>query len=199
MGLYEVMVFVHVAAAVTLLSGSVVASPAVRGSVRRAGTTQEMRAYLAIGGPLLILEPTSALVVLASGIYLTSVANFWAQGWVQAAIAFWIVNAVVAGVVVKPVIGYVVAAAATATDGPFDRHLDTFRRSSRWSVGGDVLMANDIAMLYVMTMKPDLAGSLLAVAGTILAIGAVRVITRGLHGFIVSRHSVEPPSRAARL
>ena len=53
-----------------------------------------------------------------------------------------------------------------------------------------VLMANDLAMLYVMTMKPDLAGSLLAVAGTILAIGAVRVITRGLHGFIVSRHSV---------
>ena len=198
MGLYEVMVFVHVAAAVTLLSGSVVASPAVRGSVRRAGTTQEMRAYLAIGGPLLILEPTSALVVLASGIYLTSVANFWAQGWVQAAIAFWIVNAVVAGVVVKPVIGHVVAAAATAIDGPVDQHLDTFRRSSRWSVGGDVLMANDIAMLYVMTMKPDLAGSLLAVAGTILA-GAVRVITRGLHGFIVSRHSVEPPSRAARL
>jgi len=199
MGLYEVMVFVHVAAAVTLLSVSVVASPAVRGSVRRAGTTQEMRAYLAIGGPLLILEPTSALVVLASGIYLTSVANFWAQGWVQAAIAFWIVNAVVAGVVVKPVIGHVVAAAATAIDGPVDQHLDTFRRSSRWSVGGDVLMANDIAMLYVMTMKPDLAGSLLAVAGTILAIGAVRVITRGLHGFIVSRHSVEPPSRAARL
>jgi hypothetical protein len=199
MGLYEVMVFVHVTAAVTLLSGSVVASPAVRGSVRRAGTTQEMRAYLAIGGPLLILEPTSALVVLASGIYLTSVANFWAQGWVQAAIAFWIVNAVVAGVVVKPVIGHVVAAAATAIDGPVDQHLDTFRRSSRWSVGGDVLMANDIAMLYVMTMKPDLAGSLLAVAGTILAIGAVRVITRGLHGFIVSRHSVEPPSRAARL
>ena len=132
MGLYEVMVFVHVAAAVTLLSGSVVASPAVRGSVRRAGTTQEMRAYLAIGCPLLILEPTSALVVLASGIYLTSVANFWAQGWVQAAIAFWIVNAVVAGVVVKPVIGHVVAAAATAIDGPVDQHLDTFRRSSRW-------------------------------------------------------------------
>jgi len=163
MGLYEVMVFVHVTAAVTLLSGSVV------------------------------------LVVLASGIYLTSVANFWAQGWVLAAIAFWLVNAVVAGVVVKPVIGHVVAAAATATDGPVDLHLDTFRRSSRWSVGGDVLMANDIAMLYVMTMKPDLAGSLLAVAGTILAIGAVRVITRGLHGFIVSRHSVEPPGRAARL
>ena len=199
MGLYELMVFVHVAAAVALLSGSVIASPAVRGSVRRAGTTQEMRAYLALGGPLLILEPTYAVVVLASGIYLTSVANFWAQGWVLAAIAFWIVNAVVAGVMVKPAIGRVAAAAATAADGPVDQHLDTFRKSSRWSVGGDMLMANDLAMLFVMTMKPELPGSLLAVAGTILAIGAVRVIARGLRGFIGSRHSVEPTGRAARL
>ena len=199
MGLYELIVFVHVAAAVALLSGSVVASPGVRGSVRRAGTTQEIRAYLALGGPLLILEPASAVVVLASGIYLTSVAEFWAQGWVQSAVAFWSVNAVVAGVVVKPAIGAVAAAAATAADGPVDQHLDTLRRSSRWSVGGDVLMANDLAMLYVMTMKPELAGSLLAVAGTMMAIAAVRVVTRGLRGSIMTRSAVEPPGRAARL
>lgn len=198
MSLYELMVFVHVAAAVALLSGSVIASPAVRGAVRRAGTTQDIRAYLTLGGPLLILEPTSAVVVLTSGIYLTSVADFWTQGWVQAAIAFWIVNAVVAGAVVKPTIGRVVAAAATAADGPVDRHLDMLRRSLRWSVGGDVLLASDLAMLYVMTMKPELAGSLLAVAGTMMAIAAVRIITRGLHGSIMSRHSVEPPRHAAR-
>jgi hypothetical protein len=52
-------------------------------------------------------------------------------------------------------------------------------------------------MLYVMTMKPELAGSLLAVAGTMMAIAAVRIITRGLHGSIMSRHSVEPPRHAA--
>ena len=197
MGLYEVMVFVHVAAAVALLSGSVVASPAVRGGVRRAGATQEIRAYLALGGPLLILEPASAVVVLASGIYLTSVAEFWAQGWVQSAVAFWGVNAVVAGLVVKPAIGQIAAAAATAADGPVDQHLDTLRTSSRWSVGGDVLMANDVAMLYVMTMKPELAGSLLAVAGTMMAIAGVRVITRGLRGSIMSRNAAGPPGRAA--
>lgn len=181
MGLYELTVFVHVAAAVALLGGSVIASPAVRDAVRRARTTQEVRAYMSIGGPLLVLEPASAMVVLASGIYLTSVANFWDQGWVQVATAFWIVNAIVAGVAVKPAIGQVAAAAATAADGPVDEHLDTLRKSSRWSRGGDLLMANDIAMLYVMTMKSELAGSLLAVAVTVMAIAAARAITRGLH------------------
>src|SRR5262245_4306315 len=68
MGLYEVVVFVHVAAAMALLSGSVVASPAVRAAVRRAQTTQEIRAYLAIGRPLLVLEPAAAIAVLATGV-----------------------------------------------------------------------------------------------------------------------------------
>ena len=177
MGLYELTVFVHVAAAMALLSGSVVASPGVRHGVRRARTTQEIRTYIALGRPLLVLEPASAVVVLASGIYLTSVADFWDQGWVQASIAFWIVNAVVAGVVVKPAIGKVGAAAAAAGDGPVEQHLDTLRTSSRWSLGGDLLMANDVAMLYVMTMKTELVGALLAVAVTMMTLAAARVIT----------------------
>jgi hypothetical protein len=77
MNLYALVVFVHVAAAVALLSSSVVAYPGVRRAIRRAHTTQEVRAYLAIGRPPLLLEPVSAVVVLSSGIYLTNVANFW--------------------------------------------------------------------------------------------------------------------------
>ncbi len=181
MGLYEQMVFVHAASAVALLSSSVVASPGVRAAVRRARTTQEVRAYLAIGRPLLMLEPAAAVVVLASGVYLASVANFWAQGWVQVAVAFWLANAVVAGAVVKPVIGCIAGQAATAVDGPVEQHLDALRWSPRWSFGGDLLMASDAAMLYVMTMKPGLAGSLWIVAGTILVVAAARVIRQQGH------------------
>jgi hypothetical protein len=187
MGLYEVMVFAHVAAAVALLSSSVVASPGLRAAVRRAYTTQEMRAYLALGRPLLVLEPASALVVLATGIYLTSVANFWAQGWVQAAVGFWLVNAVVAGTVVKPAIQSVGAEAATAADGPVGQHLDALRRSPRWMFGGDLLMANDAAMLYVMTMKPALTPSLLVVAVAILVVAAVRARGHGAQRIVAAR------------
>jgi hypothetical protein len=196
MDLYELIVFVHVAAAVALLSGSVVASPGVRAAVRRAQTTQDIRAHLAIGRPLLVLEPASALVVLASGVYLTNVANFWTQGWVQVSIAFWIANAVVAGAMVKPAIGRVAAEAARAPDGPVGHDLDALRRSPRWSLGGDLLMATDAAMLYVMTMKPELAGALLVVIGTVLLVAAARAMRRGLRS-TASARSAEPGGHAA--
>jgi uncharacterized membrane protein len=176
MNVYDLLLFVHIAAAVALMSGSVVASPAVRAAVRRARTTQEMRAYLAIGRPLLVLEPASAIIVLATGIYLTSVDNFWSLGWVQVAIAGWLVNAAVAGAMVKPAISDVAAHLATQPDGSVTEHLDTLRRSARWSVGGDLLLANDACMLYLMTMKPGLADSLLVVAAVNGVVAGARVL-----------------------
>jgi hypothetical protein len=173
MDLYELVVLVHIGAAFSLLSGSVIASPHVRRVVRRARTVQEMRAYLAIGRPLLILEPVSAVVVLASGVHLTSVAHFWTQGWVQVAVAFWVVNSVVAATLVKPAIGRLASQAVTSPDGPVGNDLDAFRWSLRWSFGGDLLMANDATMLYLMAMKPGLAGSLLAVAAANVVVSAV--------------------------
>jgi|SRR5262245_3229461 len=173
---YELIVFVHIAAAVSLLSGSVFGSPAVRAAVRRARTTQEMRAYLAIGRPLLLIEPLSALIVLATGIYLAHVANFWSQGWVQVPLVFWFVNSVVAVRMVKPVMSRVAAEAAATRSGPVGQRLDALRRSARWSFGGDLLLANDAAMLYLMTLKPGLDGSLLVVAGTNVIVAVARVI-----------------------
>ena len=199
MGLYEQMVFVHVAAAVALLSGSVIASPGVRAAVRRARTTQEMRAYLAIGRPLMMLEPASAVVVLASGVYLTSVADFWAEGWVRAAVVFWLANLAVAGAMVKPAIGRLAAEAGTAADGPVGQHLNVLRWSPRWAFGGDLIMANDAAMLYVMTMKPGFAGALLVVAGTILVVAAARAIRHGFRAPVMSQYPAEHGGHATRL
>ena len=177
MNLYDLLVFVHIAAAVVLVGASVMASPAVRAAVRRARTTEEMRAYLAIGRPLLLVEPAAALTVLATGVYLTSVANFWSQGWVQVAIACWILNSTIAGVMVKPAMSRIATTATAA--GPIGDHLDALRWSRRWSFGGDTLMANDGAMLYLMTMKPALAESLLLVLAVNLVVAAVRASRRG--------------------
>jgi hypothetical protein len=195
MKLYELITFVHIAAAVTLLSGSVVGSPAVRAAVRRARTAQEMRAYLAIGRPLSVLEPASALIVLASGIYLTHVADFWSLGWVQVAAAFWLVNSVVAGVVLKPAMKGLATRLAAVPDGPVAEELNALRWSRRWSIAGDLLLANDAAMLYLMTMKPGLADSLLVVAGTNLLVAVVRVLGSG---FRVPASPPEMPERLAR-
>jgi hypothetical protein len=180
MGLYELMVFLHVVAAVALLSGSVLASPAVRAAVRRAQTTQEMRAYLAIGRPLLVLEPVSAILLLATGVYLTTTAGFWALGWIQASLAAWVVNAGVAATLVKPAISGLAAVVKTSPDGDVGPHLDSLRWSDRWSIGGDMLLANDAATLYLMVVKPDLAGALALLVGANLVISGVRAARHGL-------------------
>jgi hypothetical protein len=175
MDVYAVITLVHVAAAVALLACSVIASPAVRVATRRAATTQEMRAYFAIGRPLPVLEPGSAFVVLITGIYMTSVAGFWRVPWVQVAVAFWVVNAVVAGMMVKPALDRVAQALAEAPDGPIGETLDVRRRSARWSLGGDILLANDAAMLYLMVMQPGMAGSLVTVAVVNVIIAVLRM------------------------
>ena len=182
MGLYDLSVFLHVAAAVTLLSGSVIASPAVRAAVRRAQTTQELRAYLTIGRPLLVLEPVSAIVILATGVYLTSAANFWDLGWVQVAVAAWLLNLGAAVTMVKPAISRIAAAATASQDGEVGHHLNAMRWSDRWSIGGDVLLANDAAALYLMTMKPDLAGALVIVVVANLVVSGARATRHGLRG-----------------
>lgn len=172
MDVYQLTVLIHVAAAVALLSASVIASPGVRRAVRRARTAEEVRTSLAVGRPLLVIEPASAMVVLASGIYLSGAVNFWGLGWVQVAIVFWVVNAAVAAALVKPVLGRLTSLAAGSPDGPVRSDLEALRWSPRWSLGGDLLLANDAAMLYLMTMKPDLTGSLIAVAVANLVVAA---------------------------
>jgi hypothetical protein len=178
MNLYLLILFVHVAAAVALLSGSVVGSPAVRGAVRRAGSTDDVRAILAAGRPLLVLEPVAALLVLGSGLYLTSALRFWTLGWVQVAMAAWLVNAVVAAALVKPAVGRVAASAAAAA-GAVGEGLHALRWSPRWSAGGDVLLANDVTILFLMVAKPGLGASLLTVAGANALVVATRIAVSG--------------------
>lgn len=188
MNFYALVVFVHVFAAVPLLSASIVASPAVRAFVRRARTTREIRAYLAVGHPLLLLEPLSALIVLATGIYLASAASFWSHGWLQMALVLWIVNAVAAGAVVKPALGRLTAHTSALEDLPVSPDLDAMRWSTRWSVGGDLLFANDVAVLFLMTVKPGWPAALMVVAGVNVAVSLARVIGSARVRSEINRH-----------
>jgi uncharacterized membrane protein len=195
MGLYELSVLLHIAAAVSLLSGSVVASPAVRAAVRRAHTTQELRAYLSIGRPLLILEPASAIVILVTGAYLTSVAHFWALGWVQVSLVAWFVNAVVAGAMVKPAISRISVAAAAPADDVVEPYLHALRWSDRWSIGGDVLLANDAASLCMMILKPEWTGALALVITANIVVSGIRAARHGFARTHVGLTSESTPAR----
>jgi hypothetical protein len=172
---YTLVVFIHIAAAVALLAGSVIGSPALRAAARRAATVQELRAYLSLGRPLLVLEPAGALLVLASGIYLTAFWG-WSLGWIQVATGLWILNTAVAAALVHPAHKRITQAAGGAGDEPVGPQLHALRSSPRWVLGGDVLMANDAAVLYLMVAKPGLAVSLAIAAGLNALVLVVRLV-----------------------
>jgi hypothetical protein len=137
---------------------------------------EELRAYLTIGRPLSLLNPISALGVLASGVYLATQAHFWMLSWVQVAVAAWVVNSLVAARIVKPVLqGVAREVAAGATPEPGTR-LDALRWSARWTHGGDMLAANDVVVLCLMTVKPGLTGSILVLLAANLAVLGFRVL-----------------------
>ena len=172
---YTLVVFAHIAAAAVLVGGSLLAAPGVRAAVRRAGTAQEVRNYLTVGRPLSVINPVAALLVLVTGIYLTSVTHWWHMGWVQIATVVWFLNSVTARAVVEPAIHRLSAEAAVAADGAIGERLHALRWSRRWSIGVDLLLANDAAVLYLMTAKPALLESILVVAvvnALLLATGA---------------------------
>jgi uncharacterized membrane protein len=176
MNFYTLGLFVHVFAAATLIGGSLVAAPLVRTAAIRAGTRSELLATLTVGRPLALLNPLSSLVVLASGLYLTRLLHMWSLAWVQLAIVTWVANVLVARGVVAPHMARLGGAVATAPEGGISPEVDGVRRAPRWRWAADVLIANDAAVLLMMTTKPawPVALGILAVAH--LVPGAFRVV-----------------------
>jgi len=166
MNAYTMVLFLHVLAATTLVGGSMVAAPLVQVGARRARTRAELRTVLGLARPLGAVNPVSSLLVMLTGGYLTALFHWWAMPWIQVAVGAWLMNVMVAASVVGPQMQRLGEAAATAGDGPVEGSTDVLRRSWRWTVGVRILIANDAAVLLLMTMKPGLAGALLAIAST---------------------------------
>jgi uncharacterized membrane protein len=177
MTLYELVLFLHILSAIVLIGGSIVATPAIRTAALRAETVAQLRSWLAFGHPFAVINPLTSMTLLASGLYLTAAGSWWNAAWVQAAIVLWVVNAVLAGFVVKPSIAVVAGNAFAVGDGLVGEDLDRLRRSRRWSVGSDVVLANDVGVLFLMVVKPGYAAS----------VGAVAVLHLLLHGYRLLR------------
>ncbi len=174
--MYELIVFLHVLAAVVLLGASLLATPAVNVWIRRASTATELRRWLSAGRPLAWINPVASLTILASGVYLASVGQWWGAPWVWTALVMWMANLVLAITVTGPTLENI-ARAIFASDSRFvSPQVDTMRNSQLWWFTSDVMAANDVAILFLMVTKPGLVSSIIVVLGA----NAVGIVLRGL-------------------
>ncbi len=159
---YSLVLFLHVVSAVALVGHSI-GAPLERAAIRQAATLGELKRWMVFAGRSARWNPLVALVLLASGVYLGTV-GWWTQPWFLVALGAWFASSFIAGFLVKRTAGLTMEAAMKAGEGSVPPHVDALRRSAAWTFGAQSLLANDLAMLYIMMNKPGLVGSLAAVA-----------------------------------
>jgi len=171
---HSLVLLVHVAAAVALVSSGLFA-PLVRRALLAAESMDAVRLWLDFGRRAAKANPATSLAVLATGIYLGS-AGWWSQPWFFVAGATWLANALVATLVVKRAAGRTAAAAARTQGDAVTAEVDALRRSRAWTAGLDILLASDFSLLYLMFNKPGLIESLIVVDGAVGVALAIRAI-----------------------
>jgi hypothetical protein len=160
MSLHTAVLFLHVVAAVTLVGHSL-GTPLVLAAIRAAPTVAALRPWLRFAHDSARVNPLAALVLLATGIQLGS--GRWDEGWLQVACALFVWSTALAVGVVKATGERVAALAAADAEADISPALDTLRRSARWMLAADALVATDLATLFLMVAQPGLLVSVAVV------------------------------------
>jgi uncharacterized membrane protein len=169
MGLYTVMKFVHIAAAIVLV-GSYLLAPVLHGAMRGATDVRALRALALLQHRVLTASGPAAGLVLAAGVYLTLTGWSFTDGWILVSIGLFAANGTLAMSVVDPHAKKLLAAASEAPDGTLDGVLTDLVHDARVGAALYIVVGIDLAILFLMVNKPGWAGSV-AVAGTGLALG----------------------------
>lgn len=182
MNLYDWLLFLHITAAAVLIGGSLVAAPLARAALQRAHTMSELRTWVSFYRTVTVSDPLSAVALLGTGIYLASAGSWWSAPWVVVAVVLWVVDGTMAGAVVKPVLDRLQAATDGAGTEPVSVDADRLRWSRRWTVGSDIVLANDVAVLFLMVVKPGYVRSVSVILGAHAILHGARAAGRLVRG-----------------
>ncbi len=165
MDAYSIALFIHI---LSLLAATVAMSLATLAGVRlrRARTTTDATAWLALTGQVVPVFPIASLGLLASGVYMTKARWTWSTPWIDAALV---------GLAL-------IVALGTGIEGSRGRALarelesaGMSRRARRmlsdplaWSAKLTTLTLL-VAVVFVMTLKPAAIGCVVAVSTAVIA------------------------------
>ena len=174
---YRIVLFLHLAGAITSFAGVGVwffAALAVR-RVRRAEQVASLASIYEMGGALTLV---GVVVVAASGLGMAL--TVWGLGvaWVQVGIGAFALMAPVGPFIGSPRIARLIEAAQTLDDGPLSPALMARVNDPLPKVGLLVVLGDLAGIVFIMTVKPSLTGSILAVVVSV-GLGAALALSGG--------------------
>jgi uncharacterized membrane protein len=183
--MYDFVLFLHLLG-VALLVGSLSFSLGGFFRAQRAQTTGAIRSALDFV-PLeeKLIGPTM-LVLLASGLYMVGNGHWgWGTGWVDVAIALFVLMSFLGPVVEGRRIGALLERVKQVPDGPVTPEIEAMRRDPVLTHVAAFGACQVVAFLYLMTNKPSLGGALAA------------VIAAAVVSLVLGRLALRAPGRGA--
>ena len=175
---YTIALFAHILGALGLffLIGT---EQLLLAGLRRARTTAQVRTLLDLGRMIDKGHPPVVLALLGGGLYLTVTAWGWRVAWIDLSLALTVAIAILAGVTGARNTAALARALAAAPDGAVSGALAARIADPSYTLLSRALTGLAVGIVFLMTIKPGLEGSLAAL-GIALALGlAAGMLARG--------------------
>ena len=167
MELYNVVLFVHVLGAIVLV-GMGFFMPIMMGALQRTPTVGGVREWAGALHAVAKLGNPAAMLTLLTGLFMTWQEWSFAEGWIIVSLVLFVIAGGIAGGVLDPELKKLKTAAAEAPDGPVGQDLRELTKVPRIHTFESLLFGVDLAIVFLMTNKPGLAGALIV---TLIGVG----------------------------
>jgi len=179
MSLYGSALFVHVVFAILLVSGGVYSHLAMT-LAPRARSVDGVRSHMTWLHTFVKATVPLAVVVLATGVYLTFAGSWWGAGWPVVSLALFALGGAAATVLVDPRVARLRAALDQMPDALVTPELRGRLVDPMLRLAGAVLVGADLTIVLLMTNKPGWTGSVTAAlagvtAGAVAGVAANRI------------------------
>ena len=160
---YQIALFTHVIAVICLMGGRTLIHTGLF-IMSRARTMERMRDWAGIFGGLTKVMPVFALAILLAGLYMAWTRWTFSIAWIDAALVVFLVVLVLSATVLRRnfvlVSREVTAAQSESIPASLAARIrDRAMWTAEYGVSGLLL-----GIVYLMTVKPDLLGSVLALS-----------------------------------
>lgn len=170
MTLYTLALFLHILGALGLGATDALLLAGLTG-VRRVSTVEELRLWSGLAERTGRVIPLAALLLFVPGVYLVFAAWGWTTPWIDISLGALVVLGLLGRGVLGPRLAALQAGSRQAASGSIPASLHQRRTSRTLWLGFWLSTMLFLGVVFLMTNKPDLTGSLLTVA-IALAVGA---------------------------
>lgn len=165
---YRLALFIHVMGALTLFI-AVGLNFASMLRMRQARTTERLAEWARLGLLAGRIIPVAILFISGSAIYMVTVAWGWQTAWVDVVLATFIGHAIVVQAIENPRLSKLHKGALKAPAGPTPLDLHLLANDGLMWTADLTVTTTTVGMIFLMSVKPDLVISLVAIGVTLLA------------------------------